>query len=42
MNHDQDGIRRLPTMILAWAWVGLPLGYGVYQLIQKLAQLFNG
>ncbi|MEU8381177.1 hypothetical protein [Streptosporangium sp. NPDC048865] len=31
-----------PLMILAWAWVGLPFAYGVYELFQKLTQLFGG
>ncbi|MCW2881927.1 MAG: hypothetical protein JWQ95_6027 [Sphaerisporangium sp.] len=29
-------------MILAWAWVGVPFAYGVYELFQKLTQLFGG
>ncbi|MEO3876418.1 hypothetical protein ABGB18_47290 [Nonomuraea sp. B12E4] len=31
-----------PLMIVAWAWVALPLAYGVYELLLKLAQLFGG
>jgi hypothetical protein len=27
---------------VAWAWVGLPFAYGVYELIQKVTQLFTG
>jgi hypothetical protein len=27
--------------VLAWAWVVLPFGYGVYQLFMKLVQLFG-
>ncbi|MFB7509469.1 MFS transporter small subunit [Streptomyces broussonetiae] len=26
----------------AWIWVGAPFGYGVYELVQKATQLFNG
>ncbi|GAA4198224.1 hypothetical protein GCM10022252_48310 [Streptosporangium oxazolinicum] len=29
-------------MILAWSWVGIPFAYGVYELFQKLTQLFGG
>jgi hypothetical protein len=29
-------------MVVAWAWVGLPFAYGVYELIQKVTQLFTG
>jgi hypothetical protein len=34
--------RRTPLKILAWVWVGVPFAYGVYELIQKLTQLFSG
>ncbi|MET9085336.1 hypothetical protein AB0D74_24120 [Streptomyces sp. NPDC048278] len=27
---------------LAWVWVGAPFAYGVYELVQKATQLFNG
>jgi hypothetical protein len=27
---------------VAWLWVGLPLLYGLYELIQEAAQLFTG
>ncbi|WP_424923665.1 MFS transporter small subunit [Amycolatopsis acidicola] len=29
-------------MTLAWLWVGLPFAYGLYELIQKMVQLFGG
>ncbi|GHH82009.1 hypothetical protein GCM10018793_40700 [Streptomyces sulfonofaciens] len=29
-------------ILLSWLWVGLPLAYGVYELVQKAAQLFTG
>lgn len=32
---------RLGLMIFAWAWVTLPLLYGVYELILKVAALFK-
>jgi hypothetical protein len=32
---------RVPLLVLAWAWVVLPFGYGVYQLFLKLVQLFG-
>lgn len=32
---------RMGLMILAWAWVLLPLIYGVYELILKVAALFS-
>ena len=34
--------RLLPLMVLAWAWVGLPFAYGLYELVRKLTQLFTG
>ncbi|MEU9240905.1 hypothetical protein [Streptomyces shenzhenensis] len=27
---------------VAWIWVGAPFAYGVYELVQKATQLFNG
>ena len=29
-------------MVVAWAWVGIPFAYGVYELILKVTQLFKG
>jgi len=29
-------------LIFAWAWVVLPLGWGVYQSVQKSLPLFSG
>ncbi|MGW2747242.1 MFS transporter small subunit [Streptomyces sp. NPDC001450] len=26
----------------SWLWVGAPLAYGVYELVQKVTQLFTG
>ena len=28
------------TLILAWTWVSLPLGWGVFKSVQKSAPLF--
>ncbi|WP_199825753.1 MFS transporter small subunit [Streptomyces sp. NRRL B-1140] len=27
---------------LAWMWVGVPLAYGLYELVRKATQLFTG
>ncbi|WP_449290161.1 MFS transporter small subunit [Nonomuraea purpurea] len=32
--------RRTALMALAWAWVGLPFAFGLYELMLKLTQLF--
>lgn len=32
--------QRLGLLVLAWLWVGTPFGYGVYELVQKVAKLF--
>jgi hypothetical protein len=37
-----EAANRAPQMALAWAWVGLPFAYGVYELILKVIQLFKG
>ncbi|MFB7275140.1 MULTISPECIES: hypothetical protein [Streptomyces] len=34
--------RRTGLIIFAWLWVGLPLAYGVYELVLKAKQLFTG
>ncbi|MFF3445649.1 hypothetical protein ACFYXJ_00750 [Streptomyces sp. NPDC002667] len=33
---------RRALTVLAWLWVGAPLCYGVYELVQKATQLFSG
>ncbi|WP_435828279.1 MFS transporter small subunit [Saccharopolyspora shandongensis] len=35
-------MNRRTLLVLAWAWVGLPFAYGVYELVQKVTQLFTG
>jgi hypothetical protein len=30
------------TLLIAWTWVALPLGWGVYQSVQKSLPLFQG
>ncbi len=32
---------RTTLLVIAWLWVALPFAYGVYELIRKVAQLFN-
>ncbi|WP_436840274.1 MFS transporter small subunit [Streptomyces flavofungini] len=34
--------RRRPLIVGAWLWVGLPLAYGLYELVHKAKQLFTG
>jgi hypothetical protein len=29
-------------IVLTWLWVGIPLAYGVYELVLKAKQLFTG
>jgi hypothetical protein len=33
---------RRALVALTWLWVGLPFAYGLYELGQKAAKLFNG
>ncbi|NYI86128.1 MFS transporter small subunit [Saccharopolyspora hordei] len=35
-------MNRRAVLVVSWAWVGLPFAYGVYELVQKVAQLFTG
>ncbi len=34
--------RYVPLAVFAWIWVAVPFGYGLYQLLTKVAQLFSG
>jgi hypothetical protein len=34
--------RRLVLGTVAWLWVAAPFGYGLYELVLKLRQLFTG
>ncbi len=29
-------------LVIAWAWIAVPLGWGVYQSVQKSLPLFDG
>jgi hypothetical protein len=33
--------RRTGLIVIAWLWVGIPLAYGVYELVLKATQLFT-
>lgn len=33
---------RTPLIVFAWLWVGVPLAYGLYELVRKATQLFTG
>jgi hypothetical protein len=35
-------MNRTALMVIAWAWVGIPFAYGVYELILKVVQIFKG
>lgn len=35
-------MNRKPLMVFAWAWVGVPFAYGVYELFLKVTKLFSG
>lgn len=37
----QSAVNRNPLLIAAWLWVAIPFGYGVYELIRKVTQLFS-
>jgi hypothetical protein len=42
MSRDSSTPDRTALTLFAWLWVGLPLAYGLYELIRKAAQLFSG
>ncbi|MFJ4716729.1 hypothetical protein [Streptomyces sp. NPDC088785] len=39
---SSDPPRRRTLVVVAWLWVGAPLAYGLYELVQKATQLFTG
>ncbi|CAM4034490.1 hypothetical protein KIPE111705_37370 [Kibdelosporangium persicum] len=42
MSRPDQKVNRTPLIVFAWLWVGIPLLYGLYQLISKVTQLFTG
>ena len=32
---------KIVLLLLAWAWITLPLGWGIYQSVQKSLPLFG-
>lgn len=36
------GSGRRALIAFSWLWVGLPLAYGIYELVRKATQLFTG
>ncbi|MGW7350706.1 hypothetical protein [Streptomyces phytohabitans] len=42
MSDHDSGTDRTALTAFAWLWVGLPLAYGLYELVQKASQLFSG
>ncbi|MFE9969997.1 hypothetical protein ACFYRD_04365 [Streptomyces hirsutus] len=36
------GPDRRGLIAFAWLWVGVPLAYGLYELVRKATQLFTG
>jgi hypothetical protein len=41
-DSSQSPPSRGGLIAFAWLWVGAPLVYGVYELVQKATQLFTG
>jgi hypothetical protein len=40
-HHDYAPTVAKAYIALAWLWVAVPFGYGVYQLLLKVGQLFG-
>ncbi|MFD3496643.1 hypothetical protein ACFWWT_21710 [Streptomyces sp. NPDC058676] len=41
-DSSQSPPSRRGLITFAWVWVGAPLAYGLYELVQKATQLFTG
>ncbi|GAA2671603.1 MULTISPECIES: hypothetical protein [Actinosynnema] len=38
----QTGNKRTALVVVSWLWVGVPLAYGLFELIRKVTALFTG
>ncbi len=41
-SPSQPERSRRALIAFSWLWVGLPLAYGLYELVRKATQLFTG
>lgn len=43
MENTQETQKQVPSwlIVVAWLWAGLPLAWGVWQTLQKAAELFK-
>ncbi|MFD9006931.1 hypothetical protein ACFV0T_39360 [Streptomyces sp. NPDC059582] len=41
-DSSQSPPDRRGLIVFAWLWVGVPLAYGLYELVQKATKLFTG
>jgi hypothetical protein len=43
INEYRDYVPTVPKayIVMAWLWVAVPFGFGVYQLLLKVGQLFG-
>ncbi|MEU9332515.1 hypothetical protein AB0D49_05015 [Streptomyces sp. NPDC048290] len=41
-DSSQSPPDRRALTVFAWLWVGVPLAYGLYELVRKASQLFSG
>ncbi|MFI6488465.1 hypothetical protein [Streptomyces sp. NPDC050564] len=42
MSSESSPPSRRGLIAFAWLWVGVPLCYGLYELVLKAKQLFTG
>jgi hypothetical protein len=42
MNIPKPELTKTITLVVAWIWIAVPLGWGVYQSVQKSMPLFKG
>jgi hypothetical protein len=40
-SETTSGIDQRLLIVLTWIWVGVPFGYGIYQLMHKIHALFS-
>jgi hypothetical protein len=40
-SETTPGIDQRLLILLTWIWVGVPFGYGIYQLMHKIHALFS-
>lgn len=42
MSSEHPQVNHVPRIVLSWALVAIPLGYGLFQTLKAVSKLFTG